>query len=291
MSAHRGRRLANAAVCLTACLLLCGTVCADAPRYDTDGDGALTVYDYIRKKREALEHPGGTAADEAAAIADFLSGTGTLTLGEETTGELPGAVHAGSCTWYNGGITSGRCGLAPIPEDIFVTAINNEDYAEGLLAGAYLRVTAANGKSVDVLVTDTSAQGSGDLDLNVNAFEQLAEKGWGRLEIEWQIIPYPAEGGVQYRFSPDSSQFYTAFQVLGHTYPIASVELLQSDGTWAPVKHRSDHYFIMSAPGKGPFTLRLTDIYGQSFIEADVPLSPGETVQGSSNFPAIAENT
>lgn len=276
-----------AAGALTLCVLS-NAAFAAAPVYDMDSDGAVTVYDYVAKKREALENPDGTAADEAAVIADFLSGRGEIP--QDHGGETPGTVYTGKCTWYNGGITSGRCGLQPIPEGIYVCAVNNVDYAEGLLAGAYLRVTAENGNSVDVLVTDTSGQGSGDLDLNVSAFEQLAQRGMGVLNITWQIIPYPNAGGVQIRYAASGSQYYASFQVLGHTYPIAQLEILSAAGTWEPVTHRSDNYFVMSGAGAGPFTFRLTDIYGQQFTAENVPLAVGETVQCSGNFPAIPEN-
>lgn len=278
-----------AAVCLCACVLLSGAVCADSAVYDMDGDRSLTVYDYILKKREALDLPGGTAAQEAKRIGEHLSGRASLPLREGAPAyllEAPETPHPGFCTGYIGDMSSGRCGIAPVAEGILPCAISNEDYRAGMLAGAYLHVTAENGKTTDVLVTDTSAGASGHLDLHISAFEQLAPRDVGRLNITWQIIPYPAEGAVRFRFTPQSSRYYAGFYVLDHVYPIWSVERLCADGTWAEVRRRSDNVFILSGAGEGPFTFRLTDIYGRSFVEENIPLCDGETVTGTQNFPA-----
>lgn len=272
----------------TACIL-CGTaMTASAATYDADGDGNITMFDYIIKKREALENPTGTAFGEMQVIGDYLAGYGAYPYDTPEPAwllEAPGTAHSGYATWYTGGITSGRCSLAPIPEGLFVCAINPDDYALGLLAGAYLRVTAENGNTVDVYVTDTSAEAKGSLDLNVNAFEQLAPRGTGRLNISWQIIPFPTSEPIGYRFTEDSSTSWFCMQLRYHTLPVWSVEILKKDGTYTPLKRRSDNYFTGSGFGAGPFTFRLTDVFGNVITEEGIPLSPGEMVVGKMNFP------
>ena len=274
------------AIC-AACLIACCSLTASAHTYDADGDGVLTVYDYLLKKREALADPESTAYDDMLLIGDHLLGRTELGLGEPDPWllEAPNTQHTGDATWYTGGITSGRCSLAPIPEGMFVCAINNVDYQAGLMAGAYLRVTAANGNSVDVYVTDTSGQGSGSLDLNVSAFEQLADRGAGRLSITWQIIPFPTTEPIGYVFTSDSSSSWFCVQLRYHTFPVWSVEVQNADGTYTALNRRSDNYFTGSGFGKGPFTFRLTDVFGNVITEPDIPLSAGETVVGTTNFP------
>ncbi len=285
MRNHGKQRLAAS---LAACaLLFCTALTASANTYDMDGDGNLTAFDAALKKREALDNPDGNALADLAKIDAFLMGRDALGLSDGVTWlvEAPGTVHSGQATWYSGGITSGRCSLAPVPDGIYVCAINNTDYANGLLAGAYLRVTASNGNSVDVYVTDTSSQSSGSVDLNVNAFELLAAKSMGVLSISWQIIPFPGDQ-ISYLFSSDSSSSWFSVQLRYHTYPIYSAEILRADGSYAALTRRSDNYFTGSGFGAGPFTFRLTDIYGNVIIEPNVPLSPGSTVTGTQNFPA-----
>lgn len=268
---------------IAACaMLFCTALTASANTYDMDGDGVLTAFDAALKKREALDGLNANALSDLAKIDAHLLGRGALGLSDGY--EEKGTVHSGQATWYSGGITGGRCSLAPIPDGIYVCAINNTDYADGLLAGAYLRVTAANGNTVDVYVTDTSAQGSGHVDLNVEAFEQLAARSMGVLNITWEIIPFPADA-VDYRFSADSSASWFSVQFRYHAYPIADAEVQLADGSYAPLTRRSDNYFTGSGFGAGPLTFRLTDIYGNVIIEPDVPLEAGGSYTGTQNFP------
>lgn len=278
------RKIHLLALC-SACVL-CGTaMTASAATFDMDGDGAVTVMDFVMKKREALDNPDGTAIEEMQQIGDYLFGRSDLPK-EKWLLEAPGTVHTGSATWYPGGITDGRCSLYPVPDGIFVCAINPEDYRSGMLAGAYLRVTAENGNSVDVYVTDTSGQSSGCLDLNVNAFAQLADTGTGRLNISWQIVPFPTTEPIGYLFSPDSSASWFSVQLRYHTLPVWSVEIRNKDGSYTPLKRRSDNYFTGSGYGEGPFSFRLTDVFGSVIYEEAIPLTPGEMTVGTANFPA-----
>lgn len=275
-------------LCAAWACFLCGTVMtASAATYDTDGDGAVTVMDFVRKKREALNDPDGSAFSEMMRIGDHLLGRGAVGLADAEPWllEAPLTEHTGTATWYPGGITDGRCSLYPVPEGMFVCAINEEDYRRGLLAGAYLRVTAENGNTVEVYVTDTSGQSKGNLDLNVNAFAQLADTGAGRLNITWQIIPFPTTEPIGYLFSPDSSASWFSVQLRYHTLPVWSVEVRKADGSFAKLNRRSDNYFTGSGFGAGPFCFRLTDAFGSVITEEAIPLTPGEMTVGTVNFP------
>lgn len=276
-----------------AVLLLCSMVLmptASAATYDMDSDSVLTAFDVVLKKREAMENPDSSALmEELHMIDSHLMGLGSLGLNDDPPAEWllepKGTEHTGQATYYNGGITSGHASLAPVPDGIFVTAINSTDYNSAMLAGAYLHVVAENGNTVDVYVTDSSGQGEGHLDLNTYAFEEIAALSVGRLDITWTIAPFPTEDPMQFLFSSDSSSSWFSMQIRYHVYPIYSVEILQSDGTYKTLKRRSDNYFTCSGAGKGPFTFRITDIYGQVVIEESIPLSAGETVSGTQNFP------
>ncbi len=261
---------------------------ASAATYDMDDDANITAFDMVLKKREALENPDSSAIIECMMIDSHLMGYTTIGRDDNPPPtnwllEPKDTVHSGQATYYNGGITSGNASLAPVPDGIYVTAINGTDYNGSMLAGAYLRVIAENGNSVDVYVTDRSGQGVGHLDLNTNAFEQVAALSTGRINIDWTIIPYPNDGGMHYMFSSDSSSSWFSLQIRYHVYPIYSLELLQPDGSYKKLNRRTDNYFTCSGAGKGPFTLRITDIYGQ-VIEESVPFSPGETYIGEGNF-------
>ncbi len=263
---------------------------ASAATYDMDGDSNLTAFDVVLKKREAMEAPDSSALIEMYMIDSHLMGYTSLGLNDDPPPqwllEPKGTVHSGQATYYDGGITSGHASLAPVPDGIYVAAINRTDYNGSMLAGGYLRVLAENGNTIDVYVTDSSGQSQGHLDLNTNAFEQIAALSVGRLNITWTIIPYPTDEGMHYKFSPDSSSSWFSMQIRYHVYPIYSVEILQSDGTYKKLTRRSDNYFTCSGAGKGPFTFRVTDIYGQVVVEENVPLCAGDSYLGTGNFPA-----
>lgn len=274
-------------VFLLSSMLLVST--ASAATYDMDGDSVLTAFDVVLKKREYMENPDSSALVEMHMIDSHLLGFSSLGLNDDLPAEWllepKGTEHTGQATYYYGGITSGHASLAPVPDGIYVTALNPTDYNGAMLAGAYLHVVAENGNTVDVYVTDSSGQSEGHLDLNNQAFEQIADLSAGRLDITWTIIPFPTEDPMQFLFSSDSSSSWFSMQIRYHVYPIYSVEILQSDGTYKTLTRRSDNYYTCSGGGKGPFTFRITDIYGQVVIEESIPLSAGETVSGTQNFP------
>ncbi len=262
---------------------------ASAATYDMDGDNNITAFDLVLKKREALAEPNSSALIEYMMIDSHLMGYTTIGRNDDPTGdwilEPMGTVHTGEASYYDGGIESGNASLAPVPDGIYVTAINTTDYHGSMLAGAYLEVVNSSGKSVNVYVTDRSGQSEGNLDLNTAAFEQIASLNAGRIDITWTIIPYPTEEGMYYQFSSDSSSSWFSLQIRYHVYPIYSLELLQADGTYKTLTRRNDNYFTCSGAGSGPFTFRITDIYGQ-IVEETVPLSPDEVYIGQKNFPA-----
>lgn len=277
-------------LCVVALLIMMPMIpTASAATYDMDGDNNITAFDLVLKKREALADPNSSALIEYMMIDSHLMGYTTIGRNDDPTSgwilEPMGTVHTGEASYYDGGIESGNASLAPVPDGIYVTAINGTDYHGSMLAGAYLEVVSSSGKSVNVYVTDRSGQGEGNLDLNTAAFEQIASLGAGRINITWTIIPYPTEEGLYYQFSSDSSSSWFSLQIRYHVYPIYSLELLQADGTYKTLTRRNDNYFTCSGAGSGPFTFRVTDIYGQ-IVEETVPLSPDEIYIGQKNFPA-----
>lgn len=112
-------------------LLLCPT--ANAATYDMDGDHNLTAFDYVLKKRECMEHPESAAFYEMFEIDAHILGFASLPLSTpaitepEPLLEPKHTIHTGDATYYSGGISSGRCSLAPIPDGMYVTAINTTD--------------------------------------------------------------------------------------------------------------------------------------------------------------------
>lgn len=233
---------------------------------DMDGSGTITHCDYVMMMRMLPALP--------------------------IVGTVPGwilepknTLHYGEATYYDGGYENGCASLEPISEEYFVAAMNQADYNMAMLAGAYIEVTGPGG-TVDVLITDLLPEGAeGDVDLNINAFAHIARLIDGRVDISWRIIPLPTNEPVSWKFKDGSTRYWCGVQVRNHRYPVAKLEYLNAQGVFTALERKEYNYFVSYDMGEGPFTFRVTDIYGAVFIDEDIPLQTGDPVPGQGQFP------
>ena len=202
--------------------------------------------------------------------------------------EPKGTIHSGEATFYGGGYEGGCAMLDPVSKDYWIVAMNLPDYNCAELAGAYLEVTGELG-TINVLVTDLLPEGKkGDLDLYTDAFPLIAPAEKGRVPVTWKIVPLDTaeDAPLNYRYKVGSTEFWCAVQVRNHRYPIERLEYLNSDGEFVELPRRNFNYFeAQSGLGKGPFTFRITDIYGQVVIDEDIPFTPDEVQEGHVQLP------
>lgn len=202
--------------------------------------------------------------------------------------EPKGTVHTGEATFYGGGYEGGCAMLDPVSRDYWITAMNLADYNCAELAGAYLEVTGELG-TINVLVTDLLPEGKkGDLDLYTDAFPLIAPVEKGRVPVSWKIIPLDTadDAPMSYKYKVGSSPFWCAVQVRNHRYPIETLEYLNDEGEFVALPRRNFNYFeAQSGLGEGPFTFRITDIYGQVVIDKDIPFTPDEMQEGHAQLP------
>lgn len=263
---------------------------------DFTGDERVDVYDLIYARKSGLE------AEKLNLMADFLLGVGDgykdeeigdipndFTIDESCILEPKGTIHTGDGTYYGGGYVGGCAMLDPVSTDYWIVAMNLADYNDAQLAGAYLEVTGELG-TINMLVTDLLPEGKkGDLDLYVDAFPLIAPKEKGRVPVSWKIIPLDtAENApVCYKWKEGTTEFWCGVQVRNHRYPITKLEYLNENGEFVEIKRRPYNYFESMEMGKGPFTFRITDIYGQVIIDENIPLSTDDSViiEGHVQFP------
>ena len=263
---------------------------------DFTGDERVDVFDLICARESGLE------AEKLRLMADFLLGVGDgyrdedvgdipndFTIDESCILEPKGTIHIGDGTYYGGGYVGGCAMLDPVSTDYWIVAMNLADYNDAQLAGAYLEVTGELG-TINMLVTDLLPEGKkGDLDLYVDAFPLIAPKEKGRVPVSWKIIPLDtAENApVCYKWKEGTTEFWCGVQVRNHRYPITKLEYLNENGEFVEIKRRPYNYFESMEMGKGPFTFRITDIYGQVIIDENIPLSTDDTeiIQGHVQFP------
>ena len=263
-------------------------------KYDLNKDGVIDGFDMTLARRSLPEN-------ELSALQKYLLCSGTLpksqsdittefTIDESCILEPKGTIHTGEGTFYGGGYEGGCAMLDPVSRDYWIVAMNLADYNEAQLAGAYLEVTGELG-TINMLVTDLLPEGKkGDLDLYTDAFPLIAPVEKGRVPVSWKIVPLDSaeNAPMSYKFKEGSTEYWCAVQVRNHRYPITKLEYLNSDGEFVELPRRRFNYFeAQGGLGAGPFTFRITDIYGQQVIDRDIPLSKDDTViyEGHAQLP------
>ena len=260
---------------------------------DINDDGAVDVFDMITARQNNFPD------EKLVLLNDYILGKDVsfpneeipqeYTIDESCILEPKGTVHTGDGTFYGGGYVGGCAMLDPVSPDYWIVAMNLEDYNNAQLAGAYLEVTGELG-TINMLVTDLLPEGKkGDLDLYVDAFPLIAPPEKGRVPVSWKIVPLDtAENApVSYKYKEGSTEFWCGVQVRNHRYPITKLEYLDENGNFQEINRRQYNYFESDKMGKGPFTFRITDIYGQVVIDENIPLSTDDTkiIQGHVQFP------
>ena len=194
-------------------------------------------------------------------------------------------THTGEGTFYDR-TSTGAANLDDYESIYYTAAMNTADYMNNL-AGAYIEITDKDGDKINVLITDRLPEGAkGDIDLTRTSFSQIEALVTGRMNITWKIIPLPTNDPVSFVWKPTSSQYWAEVQVRNHRYPIKTVEYKNASGNYVALERQEYNYFTApSGMGKGPFTFRITDIYGHQIVETGIAMnSTGTPVAGQHNF-------
>lgn len=194
---------------------------------------------------------------------------------------VPGPTYTGEGTWYDR-TGFGNCSYED--SGTLFAAMNEKDYQNSSICGAYVRATGPDG-SVTVKIVDRCPEcAPGDIDFSPQAFDQIADLPDGRVPISWQVISGGAIGNVQYRVKEGSSQWWLAIQPRHHRNMVTRLEV-QSAGSWVSLKRETYNYFVApSGLGPGPFTIRLTDIWGEQLVHTGVALNPSVVQTTTSQF-------
>jgi expansin len=195
-------------------------------------------------------------------------------------------VHTGRATYYTFADGGGNCSFDPTPNDLLVAAMNAADYAGAMVCGMTVRVTGPKGQ-VNVRIVDRCPGcAQGDLDLSPQAFAAIGDLPAGSVPITWVMIPSVVSGPILYHFNAQSNEWWTAVQLRNYRYPIRSLEYLGPGGKFISVARTDYNYFVAtSGMGKGPFTFRVTDLFGRTLIDSAIIHAPNMDVPGNNQFP------
>ncbi len=187
---------------------------------------------------------------------------------------MPGS---GTATHYDS-TGGGNCSFPGPPPDHFDVALSHVEYGTADACGGYLDVAGPD-STVRVKVTNQCPECEvGHLDLSKTAFAGIAPLETGQVAVSYNPVRNPplAEP-IAIRVKNGSSRWWMQVQALDHGNPIASFELQTTDG-WRSLVHTDDNFWMAEepGPGDGPFTVRITDIYGQSVTIDSIALAPDE---------------
>ncbi|WP_373046893.1 expansin EXLX1 family cellulose-binding protein [Vulgatibacter sp.] len=191
-------------------------------------------------------------------------------------------LQDGIATYYEAD-GSGNCSFDAGP-DIHVAALNAPQYADAGWCGACAAIEGPQG-NVTVRIVDQCPEClAGHLDLHPEAFDRIADRVDGRVDIRWRFVTCPVTENVRYRFKEGSSQWWTALQVLDHRLPIDTLAWWNGSA-WVDVPRASYNYFVAeSGLGEPPYRIRLTAIDGQT-LEDNLPsLQIGTIYEGAGQF-------
>ena len=188
----------------------------------------------------------------------------------------------GKATFYDLGSGQGNCSFPGAPANDLFVALGAADYSAGAACGAYLDVTGPKGK-VRVKVIDSCPPcGAGHIDLSRTAFKKIADEIDGIVPVSYKAVRGPAvPGPISVRIKEGSSKFWFAALIDNHANPLTSVKVA-SGGAVKTAKRTDFNYWIIDGgAGSGPFTIRITDVYGTTTTVSGITLSPGTTQKTS----------
>jgi expansin (peptidoglycan-binding protein) len=194
---------------------------------------------------------------------------------------MPGRTYTGEGTYYFGD-GSGNCSY-PAGGSVLYAAMNDADYEMSKACGAYIEATGPKG-TVTVRIVDRCPEcAPGDIDFSPEAFDLIAERRAGRVPISWHLVSAPASvTTMQFVVKDGSNPWWIGIQVRNHATVLSGVEALVN-GSWVELERQEYNYFLApSGLGNGPFTVRVTDLYGEQLVKTGLTLSP--TVVQTSNL-------
>ena len=194
-------------------------------------------------------------------------------------------LQEGVATYYYA-TGDGACLFGPSPNDLMVAAFDTANFNGSDICGAYFHVTGPQGE-VTVRIVDWCPNCQNNhIDLSQQAFAQIANLSQGIVPVTWQLISPNLSGPIAYHFKDGSNQWWTAVQIRNHRNPIAKFEYYNGS-QWVNVSRTTYNYFVQSSGmGPGPYTFRVTDIYGHVLVDSNIPHIENGTVNGSAQFPA-----
>jgi expansin (peptidoglycan-binding protein) len=192
-------------------------------------------------------------------------------------------MHSGDGTYYNADGT-GNCSF-DASTDLMVGAMNHTDYAGSAVCGECVAITGPSG-SVNIRIVDQCPGcNPGDIDLSPQAFQKISPLAAGRVHITWKVVSCGYQSPIEYHFKEGSNAYWSAVQIRNSQNAILKLEA-KKNGAYETLM-RADYNFFLDASGlgPGPYSFRVTDVYGNVLEDPSIPFAAATTVPGAAQFP------
>ncbi|MEO3812416.1 expansin EXLX1 family cellulose-binding protein [Sphaerisporangium sp. B11E5] len=166
------------------------------------------------------------------------------------------------------------CDLPSVPL-LPVAAVSSAEFAAAAACGSHLDVTGPLGTVRVQVVEECRTCALGELDMSREAFERIAGPGPSRVRVRYHTARNPQMARpVGFRLKPGSSPHWLAIQVVDHGNPLRTLEI-RDGATWRRLPRATDNYWVASrGAGPGPYTVRITDMYGHHLTSGGIHLHP-----------------
>ncbi|MFG1874158.1 expansin EXLX1 family cellulose-binding protein [Sphaerisporangium sp. NPDC049003] len=200
----------------------------------------------------------------------FVTGRSGFVTGRSWVVTGRGGVAAENARWLGGDCSLGGALLGDL-----VAAVSAEQYAGSAACGAYLDVTGPGGTVRVQVVDECVSCAPGELDLSRPAFARVAGTELGVTRVSYHTVHNPeVPRPVAFRLKQGSSSRWLAIQAIDHGNPLQRLEVLR-DGRWQALTRDFDNYWVADhGIGTGPYTVRITDVYGQRVTATGIRLVP-----------------
>jgi expansin (peptidoglycan-binding protein) len=226
-------------------------------------------------RRPAVFSPRWLAAGGAVVLAAIVGTALLLQNGGSACAAPPSTTaKSGKATYYDLGDGIGNCSFPSSPADDLFVALGPEQYANGAACGTYLDVTGPKG-TIRVKVIDSCPEcAAGHLDLSRTAFKKIGAEVAGIIPITYRTVRNPSvPGPLSVRLKEGSSRYWFAALIDNHGNRLSSVKV----GGHATQRADYNFWIIDAGAGPGPFTIKITDVYGRSATVSGIKLSPERT--------------
>lgn len=221
----------------------------------------------------------------AAAAASASPGVTTATVQSTATtrpatssSTQTGAGVHGKATHYGPASSGGNCMFPTFPASRYTVAAGPDLYAAGAACGGYVQITGPRGTTITAKIDNKCPEcGPGHLDLSDEAFAALSPLVAGLIPITYRLVTNPAvSGGLTFVVKSGSSRYWLGLLVDNTGNRLRSVEVGSGGGWRALTRTEYGYWLAPSGAGRGPFTVRVTDVAGHRAVAKGVRLAPDQ---------------